>query len=56
MFNLVIEVFIVKDGKSVIFDLLSCEPFQKLVQPLHESFKNSSEHGELYQAIRQLAD
>ncbi|MGL9859542.1 TRAP dicarboxylate transporter, DctP subunit [Enterococcus sp. DIV0564] len=41
---------------GVVFNQVDSEPFQKLVQPLHESFKNSSEHGELYQAIRQLAD
>lgn len=36
---------------GVVFNQVDSEPFQKLVQPLHESFKNSSEHGELIKEV-----
>ena len=41
---------------GVQYNEVDSEPFQKLVQPLHDEFKNNEDYRELYQEIRALAE
>ena len=41
---------------GVQYNEVDSAPFQKLVQPLHDEFKNNEEYRELYQEIRALAE
>lgn len=41
---------------GVKFNKVDSKPFQKLVQPLHDEFKNSEEFSGIYKAIRDLSE
>ncbi len=40
---------------NIIYNRVDNKEFQRVVQPLHDDFKNSEEYGELYLKIRSLA-